>query len=491
MGRTHISSTPRNLMNAVRYQGILVSDNYAQLKSMLERNLSDRHALFFAEPVLDAAGQNVDWYSDAPEPPVPLATLPRERQEAARAAVRNMAAEMEAFAESLKEEGQGSKFIRGNILSLALSYPGEEYIYMAGEQPVLTGWGFTPATIGMAPEPLIRLGAVMPAAAAPPGAVSVSAGAPVSKPGCLGPLLAFLLGILLLIGAGFLLMLLFGPAGCVDQDMLRSGCAKVPGMPGCTRQEAVEAGQPDAADTQAHDQVTALTAEKEKEESLRRQIESLRKQLALRARECVREKPQEPAPEEPLAQPQPEPEPEEPPSLAELMPTTPDPPPKADPPPKPAPQPKPKPEPKPEPKAEAPKPKKPEAPKSPNLVIPEDAARNNDLSFLEGCWTNATTLRDGRTRKPIRSTYCFDKNGQGTRTEQGIGHDLSCRGGASARFVNGQLRITASEAACTSRGRGRGKYPREAIVCDRTKDGTANCYESQNDRWKAKLQRVK
>lgn len=531
MNRTHIASTPRSQLNALRFQGILVSDNYAQLSSMLERNLSPEHARFFAEPVQDADAATVDWYSQAPGELVPLSAVPPEKQAAARTAIQKIASEISAFADSLKADSQGSKAVRGNILALALSYPSEEYIYMAGEQPVLTGWGYTSATMGMEPEPLIRLGVFVPPPASsaassdeqpkPPLAVAP----PQRRGGCLSALLAFLLGLLILLGLYLLLMLLVGPAGC---PMLENA----PMPPGCVKREPVapvepadggrpEEGKPEEKPAQeapreeangpSTDLVTALTAETEKEESLRRQIEGLRKQLVARADQCVPPvKPQpepepvpEPKPEPPVVsepEPEPEPEPEEPPSLAELMPTTPEPEPEPAPKPKPkaeAPKPKPvekpKAEPKPEPK---PKPKPEEKPKtaqkpSKNLVIPKDAARNNDLSFLEGCWTNATTLRDGRTRKPIRSTYCFDKNGRGTRTEQGIGHDLRCRSTASAGFVNGRLRISATEAICSSGGKSRGRYPKEAILCDRTVDGTANCYESQNDRWKAKLQRVK
>ena len=521
INRNHISSTPRSQLNALRFQGILVSDNYAQLSSMLERNLSEEHALFFAEPVQDSEGKTIDWYCHAPAPAVPLLSLPPEEQAEARAAVQRMAADIDKYAGSLKAEGKGSKFLRGNILSLALQYPGEDYIYMAGEQPVLTGWGYGPGSMGVEPEPLIRLGAALPLTQVEPVAPVAEepqAGEERKKGGFLAALAAFLLGLLFLIGLYLLFMMLVGPAGC---PLLKDA----PMPPGCaakTPPDSVDEGKDTAkpaeeaeTDAPSSDLVTALTAAKEKEESLRRQLESLRKQVLLRAEQCVRTPPApepepepepepqpEPKEETPPVQPEPEPEPEEPLSLAELMPTTPEPEPESVPVPKPKPKPvpKPKPDPKPEPKVEPkpkpePKPKeepkKPEPPKTNDLVIPKDAERNNDLSFLEGCWTNATTLRDGRTGKPIRSTYCFGKNGSGTRTEQGLGHDLKCRSSASARFVNGRLQITATEAMCVSGGRSRGRYPKEAILCDRTVDGRANCYESQNDRWRARLQRVR
>lgn len=481
MSRSHIASTLNSQLNALRFQGILVFENYAQLTSMLERNLSPKHAAFFAEPIQEAGSGKIDWYSRAHEPAVPLSSLPEAKQLEARATVRRLASEINAYAEELKGEERGPKFLRGNILSLALHYPGEEYIFMAGEQPVLAGWGCGPALAGAEPEPLIRLAAAAPAAKEPD---REAPGAQERKKGVFLPLLSsFLLGLLLLLGLYLLLTTLFAPHGC-------SFTERAP-MP----QERAANGTSDSDEGEkgpSPELLTALTAEKEKEESLRRRLEELRRLVLLRAEACVRTPPPEaePAPEpeeeKPAEPAEPEAAPEEPPSLAELMPATPEPAPA----PKPKPAPKAREEAKPEPKP-APEPKKPEPPKTKDLVIPKDAEKNNDLSFLEGCWTNATTLKDGRTGKPIRSTYCFDKNGRGVRTEQGIGHDLSCRSSASARFINGRLNISATEAACVSGGRSRGRYPKEAILCDRTVDGRANCYESQNDRWKARLQRVR
>ena len=54
MSSTFIATTARGSFDAMRFQGILVTESHAQLASMLEKNLSREHALLFAEPVHDS-----------------------------------------------------------------------------------------------------------------------------------------------------------------------------------------------------------------------------------------------------------------------------------------------------------------------------------------------------------------------------------------------------------------------------------------------------
>ena len=83
MSSTFIATTPRASYNAMRYQGILVTDSYAQLRAMLEKNLSPQHALLLAEPMHEASGDSIDWYTSAPGTPVPLESLsPEEKAKA-------------------------------------------------------------------------------------------------------------------------------------------------------------------------------------------------------------------------------------------------------------------------------------------------------------------------------------------------------------------------------------------------------------------------
>ena len=62
MRATFITTTPRSSVEALRYQGISVSENHAQLQSMLRRNLSPEHALLFAKGRIQALlGMMMQW----------------------------------------------------------------------------------------------------------------------------------------------------------------------------------------------------------------------------------------------------------------------------------------------------------------------------------------------------------------------------------------------------------------------------------------------
>lgn len=101
-----------------------------------------------------------------------------------------------------------------------------------------------------------------------------------------------------------------------------------------------------------------------------------------------------------------------------------------------------KPEPPPEPE------RPPPPPRSKDLVIPEDAAKRNDLSFLEGCWNSITPLRSIPGGTPLKRVYCFDGNGNGQLTQRDA-NGVVCTAPSRARFAGGDLRIEeTSDVAC-------------------------------------------
>ena len=130
------------------------------------------------------------------------------------------------------------------------------------------------------------------------------------------------------------------------------------------------------------------------------------------------------------------------------MPLTPEAPPEPEPKPEPKPAPKPKPEQKPEQK---PKPQKPK--KGEELRIPKDAPKDNNMSFLEGCWSSETGLVNRRTGEPLDVQYCFDAGGRGSRVVRQ--KDANSRGRGSVRFRSdsrGKLHTDADSAAVSQRG---------------------------------------
>ena len=495
MSTRRLAASSRKNLEALRYQGIAATDGYAQIQA-IAASLSPEHALLFAEPMHDASAGTTDWYTSAAGDIRPFSALSPAEQEWTRSRTAELAGGINALAEQLKNSNEGPKVIRGNVLALALRFPNASHIYLVGSQPVVTCWGFVPAQAGVAPEDMVRAGAVRPApaqVAAPaptpePEAENAPAVIPVATAATgfawWKALLYILLGLLLLAGLLFAAFILLGPSGCAPENLQKYA-------PGCAEKK------PETANVQVPPKIlAALNDERKQEDDLRKEVELLRSKLIDRAALCVRETPKPPVEEpkpEPVVEtpPAPEPQSEEPPMMADLLPGTPEPqeepplvaellpstpePPKEEPKPQPKPEPKPKPEPQPtpepqpEPKAE-PKPvAKPR--KGDPLVIPEDARKNNDLSFLEGCWESDAGLFSSTTAEPINIRYCFDKNGRGTQ-EVEQERNGRCVGPIRARFdSSGKLRMDVDRASCT---RGGGYVP-QLVECTRGNDGKADC----------------
>ncbi len=117
-------------------------------------------------------------------------------------------------------------------------------------------------------------------------------------------------------------------------------------------------------------------------------------------------------------------------------------------------------EPRPVQKAEKPK-------RGEKMQIPRDAAKNNDLSFLEGCWRSVTDLFSSATGEPIEAEYCFSSDGSGRRFIRQQDGSM-CSGPARAGFNGRKLNITAPEAHC-ERG---SSYVPQQVQCKGTEKST-------------------
>lgn len=448
-----IAVSLRGQMRALASQGIFATDCYEQLKAILQQKLGADHAALLAEPQHNAEGNSVDWYAEGSGPAVPLTELSEPEAQALRAQAGALAADIASLAKDMTVDAQARQALSGQLLRIALQHPADEDIWSVDGKPVLINWGFAPGSVGAQPQDLTRLGGVLPPAPPAPVAAPVPV-AVAPRSGCLPWLLPLLLLLLLLwlLGAalGFLPSPL--PAGCLPVDR------------------------------------SALEAEKQKSAANEDQLALLWRQLQERAALC---KPVTPpvTPPTPKVEPkkeeakQPEPEvvepffgetPVEPPKVAEA----------------PKPQPKPKPEPKQEPpKVEPPKqePPKPAPKKNDNLAIPEDAAKKNDLTFLEGCWTSETGLYSHPSNEPIIAEYCFDKSGKGRRLVRERNGQV-CSGSASARFQGNQLQFDSSQARCP-RG---GTYVPQKVECN-GKENSTQCKGRElggaNLKWDARFKR--
>ena len=435
-----IAVSMRGPMRALASQGILATDCHAQLKAILLQKLGPEHAALLAEPQHDAGGSSVDWYAEGQGPAIALKDLPEDEANALRARAASLANDIAALSGTLTSDAQARQALSGQLLRLALQHPADDDIWSVNGQPVLVNWGFAPGSAGALPQDLTRLGAAIP----PPPPMP-PAPAPAARAGCLPWLLPLLLLLLLLwlLGAalGFLPSPL--PAGCLPVDRSR------------------------------------LAAAEQRAATLDDELALLWNQLQERAALC---KPVKPAPvqekkKEPV-EPLPEPEMIEP-FLGETPPAPPEP--------KPVPQPRPE-KPKEQPKPVEP-PKEPEKPKKKNedLTIPQDAAKKNDLSFLEGCWTSETGLYSHPSNEPIIAEYCFDKKGSGRRFVRERNGQV-CSGPASARFQGNRLNFESGQAKCP-RG---GIYVPQKVECTGS-ENTTQCKGREqgagNNKWDARFRR--
>lgn len=436
-----IAVSMRGPMRALASQGILATDCHAQLKAILLQKLGPEHAALLAEPQHDAEGSSVDWYAEGQGPAIALKDLPEEEANVLRAKAASLARDIAALSGTLTTDAQARQALSGQLLRLALQHPSNDDIWSVNGQPVLVNWGFAPGSAGALPQDLTRLGAVIP----PPPPPAPPAPVPVDRGGCLPWLLPLLLLLLLL-------WLLAAALGLLPSP-LPAGCHPV-----------------DRKDLAAEEQRAAVLDD---------ELALLWNQLQERAAQC---KPVKPAPvqvekEEP-APPLPDPEMVEP-FLGETPPAPPEP--------KPAPQPKPE-KPKEQPKPQEP-PKQPEKPKKKNedLTIPEDAAKKNDLSFLEGCWTSETGLYSHPSNEPIVAEYCFDKNGKGRRFVRERNGQV-CSGSAKARFQGNRLNFESDQARCP-RG---GTYVPQKVECTGS-ENTTQCKGRElgagNNKWDARFRR--
>ena len=423
-----IATSLRGELRALASQGIFAVECHAQLHSILLQKLGPEHAALLAEPQHDAGGNTVDWYAQGQGPARPVKDLPESEAGDMTARAGSLAADIVRLATSLSADAQARQALSGQLLRQALQHPSTDDLWVVDGRPVLINWGFAPGAVGAQPQDLSRLGALAPPP--PPPAQSAPAPVPPAPSGCLPWLLPLLLLLLLfwLLGAALGLLPSPLPSGCLPVD--RAG----------------------------------LEAQQNRAASLDDELARLWRDLENRAAQCrpaqpapMEPKPVEPEKEEPV---QPEPEIVQPEFVQpqEALPPQPEPKPEPKAKPQPKPEPEPRPEPKPEPKAKS---------KDEPLNIPGDAAKKNDLSFLEGCWTSETGLFSHPSNEPVVAEYCFDKNGKGRRFVRERNGQV-CSGGAQARFQGNRLQFDSGEARCP---RGRSYVPQK-VDCTGSENST-------------------
>lgn len=466
MAHIFITSTELADLRPLAWQGVQASSCYDQLVRLLQTQLGPRQAALLAEPIVDAEQGKVDWYSSVEGNIQPLLELAPEAQNAVRAELASLGEAIYKIAQNLKNTPDSNSNLAGALLEMSISFPGEEHLYLVGNQPVITAWGYASANLTAPPQDL-KLVKLLPLAAPlspqveetqkPTNNTNAEQEQPAESQVVRHvfpfpwAILAFVLSVLL---CAFLLFWLLPRLGVLDFGP--AGCSRI-APKGNAMGNATETTKPQGGYSYSPNMEEYFRAQG-REQALRNELERLRREYELRLLACGQRAQVTPPP-----QPDPAPEPPQ-----EVVPPVPDlviPKPEPEPEPKPKPKPKPKPEPKPEPE---PKPQPKPLAEGDGLVIPQDPS---DLSFLEGCWDAQTGLKSTRTDMPISVKYCFDDKGNGTvsiierdRNRRAI---QECKGNARARLNGPTLQIEDLGAKCP----GGVTYEKERITC-RNADGS-------------------
>jgi hypothetical protein len=141
MANSLIATTRSQDLQPLATAGQTGIEAWRTLQAVLQKELPDAHAALLAEPVVNEARGEVDWYAEGDGPAVRLQDLPEPARVQAQARLDHVVGEIQAIAARLRDSRKdGDRFV-SDMLSLALRLPGKDAVYVQDGQPVLVGWG--------------------------------------------------------------------------------------------------------------------------------------------------------------------------------------------------------------------------------------------------------------------------------------------------------------------------------------------------------------
>ncbi|WP_149541239.1 hypothetical protein [Siccirubricoccus phaeus] len=180
--------------------GTLAVDQWDALTAQIADALGPDHAALFAEPQRNPGRGEIDWYAEGQGAALRADSLPEAEREALLASWHGMRAEIAALATRLGARPE-TRFMAGLIqAAITLPQPEARTIYRIDGKPVLVAWGHERAGAAAGAETLTgRMAAAeLPMAILPPPP------GPVPPGPRLWPVLAALLGALLLLALALL-----------------------------------------------------------------------------------------------------------------------------------------------------------------------------------------------------------------------------------------------------------------------------------------------
>lgn len=141
MAINRITTTRQRDLHPLGTAGQTTIESWSVLAALLTRELSPAHAALLAEPVVDIARGETDWYTESDATPVQLGLIDQQAQAAVRAEQERLERDIRALATRKRTAAsEGERFL-GEMLALALSVPSDDHVYAAGTQPILVAWG--------------------------------------------------------------------------------------------------------------------------------------------------------------------------------------------------------------------------------------------------------------------------------------------------------------------------------------------------------------
>lgn len=114
---------------------------HRELTLTIRRHLPEVTASLLALPILSEDGTSVDWYSDLAGEARPLASLPAAQRKLVQDRLQDRLTSLKRLADELPRRVRGSEELAAK-LRVATHYPGDEQLYLVGNEPVITFWGF-------------------------------------------------------------------------------------------------------------------------------------------------------------------------------------------------------------------------------------------------------------------------------------------------------------------------------------------------------------
>ncbi len=132
-----VSRVERNRLDTLYYQ---LQDILGEYKNESGSDFSASPDSFFARPKDVPSEKSIDWYSDLSGKVTALSDLPPDEALKVQANYGQMVQSLEVFADKLQASGDrtGAELLRN-----ALTIPDASYIYLVGDQIVVTCWGFS------------------------------------------------------------------------------------------------------------------------------------------------------------------------------------------------------------------------------------------------------------------------------------------------------------------------------------------------------------